>query len=338
MTIVALIVAVSAQDPLLPPVPLADVPDQDVATTSTPEPGYHGNGTIIDYFSGEAPELYPERDVPVVETEPGSPTCDLVCQIQREIPSSPEPWGLLEPPRFTFAAPAPRESKVDVTSEEFLDVASQNYVVKRTIAFPIPEESSTVVLKLQANQTAIPGSPLAFQPGNEIGALTKEIVGFETKWLDPSKDRLEIALAYHYDLARARGVGGSLKYTFPELFAPVHIYAKPEVQVNADGSNQEKLSLAVWSDIFADIRRSPAPRLTATVGIRRQDIGGRSSHESYALDWGTLLKLSERFSVGVNMSYSWDDYGLGTRVFLELKAPARTPRVSPGGYYEPGNP
>jgi len=336
VTMVVLTFAVSAQDLLLPPAPPADVAGQNAATTTEPEPEYHGNGTIADYFSGEVPELCGDRDVPALETAPGSPTCDLVCEIQRRIPLSPEPWGLLEPPRFTFAAPS--DPKVDVVSEEFFDVASQNYVVKRTIAVTIPEESNTVVFKVQANQAALPGSPVAFQPGNETGMVGKGIVGLETKWLDASKDRLEIALTYHYDLSRPNGVGGALKYTFPELFAPVQVYAKPEIQMNADGSNQEKLSLAV-SDIPADIR-SPAPRLTATVALRRQDIleRGRYFRESYALDWGGLLKLTERFSVGVNMSYSWDDSGLGARVFLELKAPARTSPGSLGGFYEPGNP
>jgi hypothetical protein len=315
--------AVSAQEPMFSAVPLLDVPAEDATTMSHPEPGCPGNATMIDYFSAANADFYAKAGASFVEAG--------------ALPSSES--GLLELPRFSFTAP-PGGRKIDVSAEEFFDAVSQSYAVKRTIAVPLQEDNSPVAFKVQANQTTLPASRLAFPPVDENGVIGAGLVGLDAKWLDPSKERLEMAFTYRYDLARVHGVGSSLKYTLPELFAPVHVYARPEIQVNSDGSNHEKLSLAVWSDVAGAIRPTPVPRLAAIVGIRRQEApaAGRHLHETFALDWGALLRLTERFSTGVNMSYSWDVHGFGALFYMELKAPARTLRGSLGGVYEPGIP
>jgi hypothetical protein len=330
--VLALALAASAQDPVRREVCW----HTDTAKTDA-EPASGMNTTITSYFGDEVRELCTEADVLGLKIDADTPTCDIASELPRGVAPSPEVWGLLEASRFAFQPERPRELKIDVTSEKFFNAASQSYIMKHISAVPLPG-SDAVILKMQANETTFPGSSAAFPFLNDCGVITSGALGFEAKFLDHGKDHVEIALGYSYDSSRSHGSGASLKYHFPELFAPIHLYATPEIQVNADGSNQEKVSLAVWSDFPAG-GRTPPRRLTATVGIRRQDLlSRRYFHESYSLDWGALLKLTERLSTGLKMSYSWDDHGLATIFYMELKAPAGAPRGSQGGVYGPGTP
>jgi hypothetical protein len=321
--------------------PRPQVRGQDENIRSHAEPASDQSLTTTSHFRGEEPESDADTGASGIDILQFPPTGSAY-EISAGIAPSSESRGLLEAPRFGFALEQPSEAKIDGTSQRFFDTASYGYISKHVIAVPLSEESHAVTLKMQANETPLPGSSGAFPvfTNNDLidtGVIDNGVVGVETKWLESGKERLEIALGYHYNLSRPHAAGASLKYSLPEFLAPIHVYAKPEVRMSADGSNQEKFSLAAWSDLPA--RWTPAPRWTATVGIQRQDaLSRRYFHESYRLDWGAALNLTERVSAGLNVSYSLEDRGLGAILYMELKAPARVLRGSLGGAYEPGMP
>jgi hypothetical protein len=243
-------------------------------------------------------------------------------------------WALVDLPRVFRDRP---DSGIDLTSEEFFDVASRSYVVRYLVAIPLPDESQSIALKVQTNQARPSRGPLDLDYAQESSAFEYGSVTVETRYSGWRNDTLEVALMYRYDTSRAQVLGASLNYTFPDLL-PCSLSTKHEVKVNEDYSNQEKVSLSLRSRPRG-VGPAHAATLTATIGLGRQDVReGPRWRESYTLDWGGNIQLSERLTAGLNMTYSWDDRGFGTVFFVELKDPPRRLRSILTGAVEPGHP
>jgi hypothetical protein len=245
-------------------------------------------------------------------------------------------YKLEEVPRGLFDAPL--GSRLACSYDELMDLNSRNYVVKYLVAIPLPENGRSVVLRMQSNQAAPTPGPLDLEYQRTNPFVDNGTVSLETTLSGWGRQTSVVTLMYRYDTRRSPQAGASVNFVLPDVVAFLSASLRHEIKVDAELGNEERLALAVWGRLPGAGAMSSA-KLTGTVGLRRQaGLTKARWDESYTLDWGASVQLSERCSAGLNMNYSWNDKGLGMSFFMEMKDPPRRLRSIMGGLYEPGNP
>jgi hypothetical protein len=76
VAVLALTLAVSAQDPQPPQVPLPGAPGHDENSNSYTELASDTNRTITSYFGGEVPDVCTKTRVSLLESQPFAVICD----------------------------------------------------------------------------------------------------------------------------------------------------------------------------------------------------------------------------------------------------------------------